>query len=171
MIVTPISAITERDTWVPRLGADLKIAVYGTPKPKGSLKHIGRGRLVEQVAGSKPWRIAVADAARVAMLPDDADATVPLPPFEGPLRVEITSTVAKPKSAPKRRVTWPVTRSSGDVDKHARNVLDALADAEVYGDDSQVLEVTSRKTYPGGHRDALDQPGAVIRIWRIGGAL
>lgn len=150
--------------------ANLVITVHGQPKPKGSLKHVGHGRLVEQVAGSKPWRTDVADATRKALLAAHI-GKVPIgrPPLEGPLLVDITHTVAKPKSAPKRKVTWPITRSSGDVDKLARNTLDALTDAKAFGDDSQVLEVRSRKTYPGQHPDALGEPGAVIRIWRIGG--
>lgn len=168
MILTSVTTLFDDANQAP---ADLVITVHGQPKPKGSLKHVGRGRLVEQVAGSKPWRIAVADATRGALLVSHI-GKVPIhrPPLEGPLLVDITHTVAKPKSAPKRKVTFPVTRSSGDVDKLARNALDALTDAKAFGDDSQVLEVRSRKTYPGQHPDALDEPGAVIRIFRLGGA-
>lgn len=168
MILTSVNALFDD---AEQASASLVITVHGTPKPKGSLKHVGHGRLVEQVAGSKPWRIAVIDATRAALLVGHIGA-VPIyrPPLEGPLLVDITHTVAKPKSAPKRKVTWPVTRSSGDVDKLARNALDALTDAKAFGDDSQVLEVRSRKTYPGQHRDALNAPGAVIRVWALGSA-
>lgn len=168
MILTSVNTLFDSGKQAP---ADLVITVHGQPKPKGSLKHVGHGRLVEQVAGSKPWRTAVAEAARAAMLCGPGNSIpVVLPPLTGPLLVDITHTVAKPKSAPKRKVTFPVTRSSGDVDKLARNALDALTDAKAFGDDSQVLEVRSRKTYPGQHPDALDGPGAVIRIFRLGGA-
>jgi hypothetical protein len=37
--------------------------------------------------------------------------------------------------------------------------------------DSQVVRYQDTgKYYPGQHRDALDEPGVVIRVWRIGGA-
>lgn len=132
----------------------IRIEVTGTPKPKGSLKHIGRGRLVEQVAGSAPWRQAVAWAAR-----DQHNGQ----PITGPTLVMFEVRVTPPKSAPKRRITWPVTRSSGDIDKHARNVLDALKDGGVLVDDSQVVELTARKRHclPG------ETPGAVITVRAI----
>lgn len=131
------------------------ITVHGSPKPKGSMRHVGKGRMVEQVTGSKPWREAVKWAAL---------ETVTGAPLEGPLLAEITYTVPKPASAPKTRTSWPVTRSSGDVDKVARNCLDALVDAGVMRDDSQVVELVIRKVYPAEGIDALDHPGAVIRI-------
>jgi Holliday junction resolvase RusA-like endonuclease len=84
--------------------------------------------------------------------------------MDGPVAVDIAVTVAKPKSAPKTRRTWPATRSSGDADKHARNVLDALVDAAVIGDDSQVVELAVRKVFPGEAPDALASAGAVIVV-------
>lgn len=148
----------------------ITITVYGQPKPKGSMKHVGHGRMVEQLEGSKPWREAVKGAALDARICGFTGATpVRRPPLEGPVVVEIMVTVAKPKSAPKTRETWPITRSSGDSDKHARNVLDALTDAGVFGDDSQVVDVLCRKRYPGQHADTLDIPGAVIRVRTLGG--
>jgi Holliday junction resolvase RusA-like endonuclease len=135
------------------------ITVYGSPKPKGSLRHVGHGRMVEQLAGSKPWREAVKWAAVEANV-----GTV-----TGPVLVDVVVTVTKPHSAPKRRRTWPITRSSGDVDKHLRNVLDALVDAAVLPDDSQVITATITKAYPGEEAGALDQPGARIAVHRIGG--
>ncbi len=146
------------------------ITAHGNPKPKGSLKHIGNGRLVEQVEGSGTWRGKVADAGRKAMIgAHNGPRLMRRPPLDGPLAVEITVTVAKPKSAPKRRETWPDTRASGDADKLARNILDALADGGVLADDARVIELLCRKRYPGQHPDTLDEPGAVVRVWRIGG--
>lgn len=133
------------------------ITVYGTPKPKGSLAHVGKGRLVEQVVGSKPWREAVKWAAIQAK--DEAFHV-----FSGPVAVHIVVTVKKPVSAPKRRRTWPITRSSGDADKHARNCLDALVDAVIMFDDSQVTDLHLIKSYPGQEPGALDHPGAVITV-------
>ena len=142
----------------------LTITVHGQPKPKGSLRHIGHGRLVEQLAGSKPWREAVKYATLDARtLPGNTPETI-----TGPVRVDITITVDKPKSAPKKRRTWPITRSSGDIDKHIRNVFDALVDAAAIGDDSQVVRVSTVKAYPLEEPDTLASAGAIIRIYRIG---
>lgn len=130
---------------------DTLITVFGDPKPKGSLKHIGRGRLVEQVAGSGTWRQQIAWACRRQHHG---------PALTEPATVKFEVRLAPLKSAPKRRIIWPATRSSGDLDKHARNILDALTDGGVIADDSQVVEVHGRKRYcrPG------ETPGAVIFI-------
>src|ERR1051325_2067987 len=133
-------------------GTRIRIGAIGTPKPKGSLKHVGRGRLVEQVAGSGKWREQVAWAARgqYAGTPMSTAAVV-----------DFEVRVVAPKSAPKRRVTLPVTRSSGDLDKHARNLLDALVDGGVLADDSCVVDLRGRKRHclPG------EVAGAVIEVW------
>ena len=129
----------------------IRIDVSGTPKPKGSLKHIGRGRLVEQVTGSGTWRQCIAWAARNQHTGKALDEAT---------MVSFEIRVAPPKSAPKRRITWPATRSSGDIDKHARNVLDALVDGGVLADDARVVDVHGRKRHclPG------EEPGAVIVV-------
>lgn len=128
---------------------ELVIDVAGTPAPKGSLRHVGRGRMVEQVKGSKPWREAVAAAAGVhARAQGWVTAT-------GPVEVRVEVRVLRPKSAPRR--LFPVTRSSGDIDKHSRNVLDALVDARVVADDSQVVLLVAAKVHSS-------QPGARIRV-------
>ncbi|MFY1686439.1 RusA family crossover junction endodeoxyribonuclease [Plantactinospora sp. WMMB782] len=132
----------------------VRIIVSGDPKPKGSLKHIGRGRLVEQVAGSGTWRQRVAWAARQQHSG---------PPIAEPVAVTFVVCITPPKSAPKRRITWPATRSSGDIDKHARNLLDALVDGRVIADDSRVVEIRGRKRHclPG------ESSGAVILVRRM----
>ncbi|MCA1570766.1 MAG: RusA family crossover junction endodeoxyribonuclease [Chloroflexi bacterium] len=146
----------------------LTIVVHGKPKPKGSMRHVGHGRMIEQVAGSKPWREAVKHAAL---------NQAPGVQLAGPLRVWITYTVSRPQhhygsgrnalllrdNAP----AWPHNRSSGDADKQARNVLDALVDAGLMGDDSQVADLRVVKTYVNQGDDALPTPGAVIRVWPI----
>ncbi len=130
----------------------IRIEIEGTPKPKGSLKHIGRGRLVEQVKGSTSWRQTIAWACRQQYKGE---------PLNVPVVADVEIRVAPPKSAPKRRVTLPATCSSGDVDKLARNALDALADGGVLADDSRVVDLRIRKRHclPG------ETPGAVIEVW------
>lgn len=142
----------------PRTAA-LTITAHGTPATQGSKRHVGRGRMVESAKGLKPWRKAVEDAAR--------QAAAGAAPLDGPLVAEITVTVARPKSAPKTRVTWPQTRASGDLDKLIRGVLDAVDKAGAIADDSRVVELTARKVYPGEGVDALPRPGVVVHLWPL----
>lgn len=132
--------------------APLTFTVEHKPAPKGSLAPKGRRgqrvRLVEQVAGSKPFRVAVAAAARRAVA-GRAVAGRPGYPLVGPVEVHLVCAFDKPASYPKRRRCWPVSRGSGDLDKLARNVLDALTDAGVVGDDSQVCRLVADKDYAG----------------------
>ncbi|MFE9845825.1 RusA family crossover junction endodeoxyribonuclease [Streptomyces goshikiensis] len=140
--------------------ADLTVTVHGhRPAPQGSKRHVGRGRLIEQSTRVKPWRAAVDEAVRAA--------TAGMVPLDGPLSVEIAFTVRKPASAPKTRITWPTTRDSGDLDKLLRSTFDALTTAGAIADDSRIVEVTARKMHPGEGLDALDAPGAVIRVWKL----
>jgi Holliday junction resolvase RusA-like endonuclease len=120
----------------------LHISVEGKASPKGSLRHVGHGRLIEQVAGSKPWRTQVALAANRAAIASRWFCS------SAAVQVDIDLYLERPKSAPKRR--WPITRSSGDVDKHARNILDALVDAAVITDDSQVITLHVNKAHTDG---------------------
>jgi Holliday junction resolvase RusA-like endonuclease len=140
---------------------ELVITVHGRPKPKGSMRHVGNGRMVEQVAGSGDWRIdcKVGAMAAVAAAADPARY-----PLDGPVRVEATFTFPRPASAPKTRVTWPTTRASGDGVKLARNLGDALQDAGVVVDDARIIDWLICKRYPGQGPDALGIPGVVIRV-------
>lgn len=140
----------------------LTITVKGDPITQGSKTRTRYGGLRDDnVSKLKPWREAVKWAAMEAQ----GDAR----PIEGPVRVEVTFTLRKPASAPKRRRTWPVKQRSGDVDKLTRAIFDSITDAGVWTDDAQVVEVLARKTYPEDHPDALLTPGALIRIWPLNG--
>lgn len=136
----------------------IKFSVYGLPGPQGSKKAMGRtktGRtiLVESSAKVKPWREAVKWAAM------QAGARIP----EGPLWVSMVFTMPKPKSAPKRRQTFPATKP--DLSKLARSTEDAISDSGVWTDDARVVEyLRLAKVYPGEDRDALDRPGCLITI-------
>jgi Holliday junction resolvase RusA-like endonuclease len=150
------------------------------PAPQGSKRHVGRGRLLEQSKRVAPWRDAVDAAARGAIKArhirrhmldyGGMPATAP-EPLDGPLSLEVVFTVRKPASAPKRRVTWPTTRDSGDIDKLLRSTFDALTTAGAIADDSRIVEITARKVFPGEGLDALETPGAVIRVWRLAEAV
>src|SRR5690242_15255728 len=81
----------------------------------------------------------------------------------GAVIVEMIFTLPKPKSAPKKRRTWP--DRAPDLSKLARATEDALNDVGAWEDDARVIEYRRlAKVYPGEDRDALPVPGAVIRI-------
>lgn len=141
------------------------ITVYGLPGPQGSKRYVGNGVMVESSKKVKPWREDVRAAALQAYADDQA---VVLTTRTQPLDVTVTFTLPKPTSAPKRRTTWPAKRP--DVDKLLRSTLDAIGSAGIWHDDAQVVELTGRKVYPGEGVDALDRPGAIIRISALGGA-
>jgi Holliday junction resolvase RusA-like endonuclease len=146
------------------VGRELLIRVMGHPIPKGSLKCVGRAgrhRLVEDNPLTEGWRHAIADVAR--------STEFRVGPHE-PVGVTIASTLPRPAShygahglrpnAP----PYPTNLRTGDVDKLARLVLDALADAEVLDDDAQVVEVLSAKTFVGAE---LPEPGVLIRVYPV----
>jgi Holliday junction resolvase RusA-like endonuclease len=153
----------------------LTVVVHGRPAPQGSKRYAGHrlnaasGRvsavLVEQSKRVKPWRALVTAATREAIAVGGHGYQA----LDGPLEAEIVFTVLKPASAPKRKRTWPITRHSGDVDKLIRSTFDGVADAAAVVDDSRIIRVTATKAYPGEHPDALDQPGAIIRLYTLTG--
>lgn len=122
--------------------------------------------MVESSAKVKPWREAVKHAALERMFPDSEGGT--WNSIDGPLSVEIVFTVRKPTTAPKRRVTWPAKKP--DLDKLVRSTFDALTDSGAWRDDGQVVELHTTKCYPDEGVDALPHPGALIRIWQLGGS-
>lgn len=186
-----LSAIADSQTLRP--GADphsrptgetISITVYGEPAGQGQITFLGVGRGAKHTNEKKlkPWRHAIVDAALAATghhlfseyhpgtcaicgVPKKRHALL----VGVPVHVEVTITVEKPKSAPKRRRTWPITRHSTDIDHHARAVLDSLSAAGVFADDSQVVKLTISKGYPLEDIDTLEQPGATIHLWPIGG--
>lgn len=147
--------------------ADLVVLVHhDKPVGQGRISHGPTGRGYHSNGKTlKPWRNKVRAAALAAHRGR--------PPFTGPLILDITITVPKPKSAPKLRVSWPVTRYSGDWDHLGRAISDALSEdprknvAGVICDDSQIVEGTVRKVYPCEGLYALEQPGAFIQIWEL----
>jgi Holliday junction resolvase RusA-like endonuclease len=158
------------------------ITAHGTPAGQGQVTFLGKGRGAKHTNEKtlKPWRKDIITAAQeetgahsfvdrngiclACRIPKNQHGLY----ADIPVRVDITITVPKPKTAPKRRRTWPITRSSTDIDHHARAVLDSLSASGVIKDDSHVIELAIRKTYPAEHPTALDQPGAVIRLYTLG---
>lgn len=144
----------------PPLG--IKFDVYGVPGPMGSKRYVGRskagrGIMIESSAKVKPWREAVKWAAREAMV------AAGIGTMDAPLRVRMVFTVRKPKSAPKRRRTWPDRMP--DLSKLARSTEDALTNSGLWADDARVVEYARlAKVFPGEDPDALDRPGVWIHV-------
>ena len=131
----------------------VKFAVFGTPAPQGSKRHVGNGIMVESSTLVKPWREAVKYAAI------EAREQWPQTRFAGPVRVRLWFWLRRPQSAPKR-VLWPTTRP--DLDKLIRSTLDGIGEAGVWVDDAQVVNLSAYKQF------ATDRPpGADIVIESI----
>ena len=101
--------------------------VPGRPKTKGSLTVINAKRnVVSDTPASKRWRQLMAYAA----------AALVKAPLEGPVIVVAVFHLPVADVASGR---------VGDLDKLARNLLDALSDAGMYGDDVQVTRLICEK--------------------------
>lgn len=133
--------------------------VPGIPKPQGSKRayvnrHTGKASLVES-AGQPlaDWR---GDVKRFAV-----DAQADIPPLEGPVEVSLGFYLNRPKSHPKTRETWPVSRP--DVDKLARAVIDAMSSV-CFHDDSQIVHLTAFKEWATDGTPA----GCRVNVWKVG---
>lgn len=141
----------------------LELFVFGKPAPQGSKTRNKFGGVRDDNATTlHPWREAIKSA--VYRLGDIERA-------EGPLAAEFVFSFDKPKSAPKTRRIWPITRSTFDIDKLVRACCDALTDAGAWRDDSQVIDLRARKTLIGDDPEALRLPGVRIRIFSIDGQI
>jgi Holliday junction resolvase RusA-like endonuclease len=98
----------------------------------------------------KLWRHAINDEARKIKGNE--------PMLEGPIGITVEFRLVRPKSAPKRKRTWPIGKLSGDLDKLARACGDALTGV-LFEDDSQVIDWHVTKDY--------GDPGATITVWSI----
>lgn len=153
---------------------EIRIVVYGMPGPQGSKSFMGmRGGhavLVESSKKVKPWRKAVCEACDEAKreygfhpVPNVSLFTT----FDGPLVARMVFTLPKPKSAPKRSRTWPDKKP--DLSKLVRSTEDALTDAGIWADDARAVEYSrAAKVFPGEDPEALDRPGCVITVQRLG---
>lgn len=126
---------------------NLRFAVSGVPAPQGSLVRGRYGGVHNASPRVKTWREAVRSEA----------ANVRGQTMTGAVMVDLCFTVHRPE----KRKGWPIVRP--DLDKYIRAVLDALTDAGVWKDDSQVVELSARKQYEGDP-GALEAPGVVIEI-------
>lgn len=111
-----------------------------TPAPKGSYRFV-RGHAIPMSKREKPWRGLVADNARIAMKREQFTQFS----RDVPVSVRITFLMPRPKTVKRHMPIVPP-----DVDKLCRAVLDALTDAGVWVDDSQVVDLGATKIYASG---------------------
>ena len=138
---------------------ELRIEAIGMrPAPKGSYRFI-RGHAIPMSKREKPWRTMVKTAARAAMIdknwchvekPDCVAVCIAFR-IKAPKRLIEKAGTVSPFAAP---------TNPPDIDKLARCVLDALIDADVWCDDSQVCELHCTKAYV----PTDEEEGAVITV-------
>lgn len=132
--------------------------MFGKPSRQGS-KIPGRsaktGKLfVREEAGQalKDWRANVRECAIAAR--DGQDM------MTGALRLTVVFFVPRPKSVSVS--SRPLPTVAPDLDKMVRAVGDALKEAAVYKDDSQIIEIIAAKHYATEKADHA--PGAWIKV-------
>lgn len=125
-----------------------RIFVPGAPAPQGSKRHVGHGRMIESSTAVGPWRERVALAVHAERWPL----------LTGPVAVDLSFVMPRPKSTPKRRTPAAIKRP--DLDKLERAILDALTGI-AFQDDAQVVELgaSKRLASPAG------QPGVWISVY------
>lgn len=121
--------------------SELYFTAFGTPRPQGSKRHIGNGRMVE-ASDVKPWRKAIAEAVFRAWV-----ATGDERPFTEPVVVWATFYLPRPKSVKRLLPSVPP-----DLDKLQRALGDALSiDSQALADDSLIVRWHTSKVYADEH--------------------
>lgn len=140
------------------------VKVWGKPIPKGSMRCVGgkggRHQLLNNDPETDKWQARIKGAGERLGITE---------PLTGPIGAQLTFTVDRPKTVSLASRPWPHEGKNGDTDKLARCVLDGLEQAGVYGNDAQVVELTTKKVYPDTPDvvDRLERSGVFIRIYLI----
>jgi len=103
-----------------------EVWVPGNPRTKGSLT--AKGGYAKDTVQSSRWRALMAEQVRrdIAQRITSAQLTGVAAPYEGAVDVELVAFLAVPSAASVAE-TPAIWHNAGDVDKLARNVLDAIA--------------------------------------------
>lgn len=140
--------------------AVVAFTVHGVPAAAGSKRgfvnpRTGRVIITDASAKARPWKALVSDEAAQAMTLEDEDGTTGyLPPLEGPVLVELTFWMPRPKShfgsgknaGVLKRTAPRFHTSAPDALKLARGVEDAMQGL-VYRNDSQIAIEILQKSY------------------------
>lgn len=126
--------------------------ISGVPKPKGSWVPI---RNKKDPSLPIKFRHASNKTAKWCISAHEQVADIWKGPLlDGPVAVELLFLIPRPKTVVRQ---YPTGRYEGDLDKHARAILDAMTGI-VYKDDSQVVDMPVKKRYTDG------QPGVWATI-------
>lgn len=129
--------------------------VSGHARTKGSLEHVGNGRLKDKDS-SYAWRRLVVERVHADMNKRHGGVTT----YAGPVMLElVTFLQCTRKNADPRE--WLMSEHAGDADKLERNVFDALQDSKAIVNDGQILYVVARKRLA---HDGM-MPGQQARLW------
>jgi Holliday junction resolvase RusA-like endonuclease len=145
----------------------LAIRVHGTPIPQGSKVANFHAPGVRDSNDKKlrPWRKTVRAQAE--------DQARYHHTITGPVKVWVRFTFTRPASHYRTGRNAHLIKDAappfpgrlhGDLDKLVRAIFDALTDAHVWADDTQVVDMRARKFYAGEDEYALDRPGVDIVI-------
>jgi len=119
---------------------ELIVSVDGRPAPQGSKKML-HGQMLEANDRARPWRNLVLTAVQAARAATRHSC------MTGPVQVDLDFRFEQPRSVRGLRGLYPMTRSTGDLDKLCRAALDGLRIAGAYIDDSQVVALTAVTRY------------------------
>jgi crossover junction endodeoxyribonuclease RusA len=131
----------------------LHVTIPGLPQPQGSARAFRRGQRVI-VTSANPKLAAWRDRLAFGIVASRGGR--PCHRHDGPVRLEVTFALPRPKSCPKSR-TFPLTRP--DLDKLVRACCDSMTDAGVWRDDAQMVALLAMKTY------TTDTPGVTLTAW------
>jgi len=154
----------------------LLLTVPGTPGPKGSVKawctRCAKRRFPQRVVVTEESQNGVQARERYARAAKFAWSGRPR--MTGPLavwmwvsierRMQIKNGQPTGQPVPSHAGPYPTHRNSGDIEKHARTLHDALQDAGVIADDAQVVHLHVYKCWA----DDVDIPGITFEVREIG---
>lgn len=134
------------------------VFVPGHPAPQGSKRHVGNGVMVESSKRVAGWRKAIVECCLLSKMR-------PRTPFNGAVVAQLQFIMPRPKSTPKFKEPQAIRRP--DIDKLQRAVFDALTDARILKDDSQITDVAARKLIA----TLGEQPGCNIYLREDDGSI
>ena len=123
------------------------VTVVGRPAPQGSKKYVGNNRFVEASKYLPAWRKAIVDACQAQTITTFTTAVVCV----------VFVFIDKPASV---TLPYPTSIRTGDADKHARSIGDALTISGVVADDSLIVDFIVHKRWAQGV-----EPGALITVY------
>lgn len=129
--------------------------VEGRPAPQGSKTPTKYGGFRESSKYLKPWRDAVVLAATLVKAEDGF-----FKPFDGPVRLNVTFFIERPKSTKWGR--YPA--GTPDLSKLMRSTEDALTAAGVWVDDALVVKASVEKLWTSSDPGSYPKPGCFIAV-------